>query len=183
MLSDVMNYYSFIRDFKGAGYFETEHHQQIVKELKVAIKQGQMVALSGIVGCGKTTTLKAIQQELNKEKEVVGFYISGHPLDQFKNATRALNIRTLDQLENFEKQEITVAGIVTSKVIKQGQRGSFTIVTIEDTRTSVEIPLFNQDHENFADSLEENNLVLIKGKVQKSYRGDKFEIKISSPWV
>jgi type II secretory pathway predicted ATPase ExeA len=71
MLSDVMNYYSFIRDFKGAGYFETEHHQQIVKELKVAIKQGQMVALSGIVGCGKTTTLKAIQQELNKEKEVL----------------------------------------------------------------------------------------------------------------
>ena len=29
MLSEVMNYYSFIRDFKGAGYFETEHHQQI----------------------------------------------------------------------------------------------------------------------------------------------------------
>ena len=51
MLNDVMNYYSFIRDFKGAGYFETEHHQQIVKELKVAIKQGQIVALSGIVGC------------------------------------------------------------------------------------------------------------------------------------
>jgi type II secretory pathway predicted ATPase ExeA len=71
MLSDVMNYYSFTRDFKGAGYFETEHHQQIVKELKVAINKGQMVALSGIVGCGKTTTLKAIQQELNKDKEVL----------------------------------------------------------------------------------------------------------------
>ena len=65
MLSDVMNYYSFIRDFKGAGYFETEHHQQIVKELKVAIKQGQMVALSGIVGCGKTTTLKVTVSAIN----------------------------------------------------------------------------------------------------------------------
>lgn len=119
-------------------------------------------------------------ERLNKEKEVVGFYISGHPLDQFKNATRALNIRTLDQLEHFDRQEITVAGIVTSKVIKQGQRGSFTIVTIEDTRTSVEIPLFNQDHENFSDSLEKDDLVLIKGKVQKNYRGDKFEIKINS---
>lgn len=71
MLSDVMEYYSFSRDFKGVGYFETEHHQQVVKELKAAIKQGQMVALSGIVGCGKTTTLKAIQQELKNEKEVL----------------------------------------------------------------------------------------------------------------
>jgi len=71
MLSDVMDYYSLIRNFQGAGYFETEHHQQIFKELKAAIKQGQMVALSGIVGCGKTTTLKAIRDELTREKEVL----------------------------------------------------------------------------------------------------------------
>ena len=72
MLSDVMDYYSLTRNFQGAGYFETEHHQQIFKELKTAIKQGQMVALSGIVGCGKTTTLKAIRDELTREKEVLG---------------------------------------------------------------------------------------------------------------
>jgi type II secretory pathway predicted ATPase ExeA len=71
MLSDVMDYYGLTRNFQGAGYFETEHHQQLLKELKAAIKQGQMVALSGIVGCGKTTTLKAIRNELTKEKEVL----------------------------------------------------------------------------------------------------------------
>lgn len=71
MLSDVMDYYSLSRDFRGVGYFETEHHQQVFKELKAAIKQGQMVALSGIVGCGKTTTLKSIRQELINEKEVL----------------------------------------------------------------------------------------------------------------
>jgi type II secretory pathway predicted ATPase ExeA len=71
MLSDVMDYYGLTRDFQGTGYFETEHHQQILKELKTAIKQGQMIALSGIVGCGKTTTLKAIRQELSQEKEVL----------------------------------------------------------------------------------------------------------------
>jgi len=44
MLSDVMEYFSLTRDFRGVGYFETENHKQIFKELKVAIKQGQMVA-------------------------------------------------------------------------------------------------------------------------------------------
>jgi type II secretory pathway predicted ATPase ExeA len=71
MLSDVMEYFGLTRDFRGVGYFETENHKQIFKELKVAIKQGQMVALSGIVGSGKTTTLKAIRQELIKENEVL----------------------------------------------------------------------------------------------------------------
>ncbi|MEF3073943.1 AAA family ATPase [Methylobacter sp. Wu1] len=71
MLSDVMDYYGLAQDCQGAGYFETEHHQQIAKELKAQVKQGRMIALSGIVGCGKTTTLKAIRQELIKEKEVL----------------------------------------------------------------------------------------------------------------
>jgi len=71
MLSDVMEYYGLTRDFHRAGYFETDHHKQIFKELKAAIKQGKLVALSGIVGCGKTTTLKAIQKELIKEREVL----------------------------------------------------------------------------------------------------------------
>jgi len=43
-----MDYYSLTRDFPGVGYFETEHHQQIFKELKAAIKQGQMVALLAV---------------------------------------------------------------------------------------------------------------------------------------
>lgn len=71
MLSDVMDYYSLIWDFRGVGYFETEHHQQISKELKAAIKQGQIVALTGIVGCGKTTTLIAIKEELARDKEIL----------------------------------------------------------------------------------------------------------------
>jgi type II secretory pathway predicted ATPase ExeA len=71
MLSDVMDYYSLIWDFRGVGYFETEHHQQISKELKAAIKQGQIVALTGIVGCGKTTTLIAVKEELGRDKEIL----------------------------------------------------------------------------------------------------------------
>ena len=49
-----MAYYGFTRDVRYVGYFETVQHQQIVVALKTAIKQGQLVALSGIVGCGKT---------------------------------------------------------------------------------------------------------------------------------
>ena len=64
MLSDVRNYYGLARDFGLAGYFETEHSEQIVRELKLEIKTGKLLALSGIVGCGKTTILRRIQEAL-----------------------------------------------------------------------------------------------------------------------
>jgi len=71
MLSDVRNHYGLARDFGQAGYFETEHSEQIVSELKLEIKAGKLVALSGIVGCGKTTILRRIQEALSQDKEIL----------------------------------------------------------------------------------------------------------------
>ena len=64
MLHEVMAYYGFRRDLRHVGYFETAQHQQIVAALKAAITQGQLIALSGIVGCGKTTTLYRLHEVL-----------------------------------------------------------------------------------------------------------------------
>jgi type II secretory pathway predicted ATPase ExeA len=69
MLSEVMIYYGLARDFGQAGYFETEQSRQLLKELKLAIQAGKLVALSGIVGCGKTTTLRHVQEQLGKDKD------------------------------------------------------------------------------------------------------------------
>ncbi len=71
MFSELMEYYGLSRDFQNVGYFETEEHQKIFKELKAAINSGRLVALSGIVGCGKTTVLRRIQEVLVQEKEIL----------------------------------------------------------------------------------------------------------------
>jgi len=71
MLSDVMDYYGLQRDFRHVGYYETAPHQQVFATLKAAIKRGQRVVLSGIVGCGKTTTLLRMQEALRREQEIL----------------------------------------------------------------------------------------------------------------
>jgi type II secretory pathway predicted ATPase ExeA len=71
MLHDVMDHYGLHRDFRHAGFFETEQYQLLFTELKTAIRQGQLVAVSGIVGCGKTTLLQRIQEELAREKDIL----------------------------------------------------------------------------------------------------------------
>ena len=71
MLRDVMDYHGLHRDFRQAGFFETAQYQQLYMELKTAITQGQLVAVAGLVGCGKTTLLHRVQAEVVREKEIL----------------------------------------------------------------------------------------------------------------
>lgn len=71
MLRDVMDYHGLRRDVRQAGFFETEQYHQLYMELKTAITQGQLVAVAGIVGCGKTTLLQRVQVELVREREIL----------------------------------------------------------------------------------------------------------------
>ncbi len=71
MLLDVMAHYRLIKDFRHAGFFETEQHKRIFRQLKTAIPNGYLIAVSGIVGSGKTTTLRRLQAILRKENKVI----------------------------------------------------------------------------------------------------------------
>jgi type II secretory pathway predicted ATPase ExeA len=59
------------RDFRHVGFFETGQYHQLFAALKTAIRQGQLIAVSGIVGCGKTTLLKRVQEELVRDRETL----------------------------------------------------------------------------------------------------------------
>lgn len=71
MYFDVMHYFGLHRSFDHAGYFETEPQAQLFKELKPLLRQGRLVAVSGIVGCGKTSTLQRLQSNLAQDKDVI----------------------------------------------------------------------------------------------------------------
>ncbi len=67
MLSDVMEHFGLLKEFQNDDYFETDHHKQIFQNLKVAIRQGRLIALTGIVGSGKTITFRRIYDNLQEE--------------------------------------------------------------------------------------------------------------------
>jgi type II secretory pathway predicted ATPase ExeA len=66
-----MHYFSLVREFDQAGYYETAHHQFLLKEIAAAIKKGRIIVLAGIVGCGKTKILLQLQQALIQENAVL----------------------------------------------------------------------------------------------------------------
>jgi type II secretory pathway predicted ATPase ExeA len=73
MLNDVMNYYGLAREFQYAGfnvgYFETEHLNQIFKDICAAIHTGGFIMLTGPMGSGKTAALLRVRRALQEDKE------------------------------------------------------------------------------------------------------------------
>ena len=71
ILPEVLTFFGLQREFRNAGYFETEQAQRIALALKPAIEAGHLIALTGITGCGKTTTTRRIRQDLDKERKIL----------------------------------------------------------------------------------------------------------------
>jgi type II secretory pathway predicted ATPase ExeA len=71
MRQEVMSHYGITREFRDAGFYETDKHMQIRRELKSAVKQGKFITMAGIVGCGKTTTLHRLQEQLQAEGNIL----------------------------------------------------------------------------------------------------------------
>lgn len=71
MLVEVMNHYGFTKPLDQAGYYETDHLQKILKDIKAAILKGRLIAVCGVVGCGKTAMMRRLQQQLRDETRVI----------------------------------------------------------------------------------------------------------------
>lgn len=71
MRNEIMRHFNLTKEFRQAGYFETEHLKEIFRDVKDDIKLGKLIAISGMVGSGKTVFLKRLQDELAREKEIL----------------------------------------------------------------------------------------------------------------
>lgn len=70
MLSGVMEHFGLSKSFAQAEGFETDHHRQLLKDLKIAIDEGGIIALTGMLGSGKTVFLGRLRDQLRHEGQI-----------------------------------------------------------------------------------------------------------------
>jgi DNA polymerase-3 subunit alpha len=123
-------------------------------------------------------------ERLNREKEVIGIYLSSHPLDDFKLEIDAFCTTTLTELQNlkdYADREVTVAGIVIetkSGISKNGKPwGSF---TLQDYTDSFRLMLFDKDFVEHSKYCNIGYYLLVKGKIQKRQYNDEYDFRIKS---
>ncbi|TPG67289.1 DNA polymerase III subunit alpha [Hymenobacter nivis] len=97
-------------------------------------------------------------EQLRREKDVVGFYLSGHPLDSYKLELDAYCTCGLEKVEGHKNKEINVAGLITNVAFKTTKMGqSFATFTLEDYETSISPALFRDDYTRFAPLINPRN--------------------------
>ena len=124
-------------------------------------------------------------EKLTKEREMVGLYLSAHPLDDYKIIIDHMCKTQLSELENLDAlkgQEIAVAGMVVgvqNLMTKTGKPwGKF---KLEDYNGGHEFALFGKDYENFRKYLFPDYFLFVRGRVQaKPYNDKELEFKIIS---
>ncbi len=115
------------------------------------------------------------EEMLSLEKEVLGVYVTGHPLEEYEEGWRK-NITAMttdfivdeetDEAKVAEGQFVTIGGMVSGKTVKITKTGKYmAFLTLEDLVGSVEVLVFPKDYEVNRDLLEENAKLFIRGRV------------------
>ncbi len=106
-------------------------------------------------------------EKLTGEKEMLGFYITGHPLDAHMDKVRELATHTTGKLEGLAKNtEIALCGILTGIARRRSKEGKlWASMQIEDLEGSIEAMVFSTQYERLMSSLSEDKAVLVRGLV------------------
>jgi DNA polymerase-3 subunit alpha len=106
-------------------------------------------------------------EKLTNEKEMLGFYISGHPLDQFSDKVAELATHFTSGLENAAKNtEVALCGILLGIQRKRNKDGKlWAAMQIEDKEGSLEAMVFSTQYERLLPVLNEDKAVLVRGLV------------------
>ena len=174
---------AFKSEIKREQYFATnakgEPFLDVLTRFGTSYQQSMMEAQYSLFGAEmvEVTTPPIPQAEewstlerLNKERDLVGIYLSGHPLDEYAVIVRHVcNVHAVDleDLSPFVNCEFSLGGIITHVKTGVSKRGApYGVVTIEDYTGQGEIPLFGQDWATWAGYMMQGSTIYVTGQIQ-----------------
>ena len=126
----------------------------------------------------------SIMEKLSKEKSVVGIYISGHPLDDYRNELKYFCNASLSILQNQTKlidRDLSFGGIITSaKHLTSKNNKGWGIFTLEDYSDSYEFRIFGEEYLRFRHFLVLNSFIHIRIKVVKVWKEGDTRMRFSN---
>jgi len=112
-------------------------------------------------------------ERLTREKEILGFYISGHPLEPFRTECELFATHTVAQLGQWTPEPIALGCVVTSirRQISKRSGAEFARLTVEDFSGSSEVLVFPEAWSVLADQIRPDVPILLKGGYSRRDQG------------
>ena len=130
---------------------------------------------------------------LKKEKDMVGMYLSDHPLKRYEFELETFTSCRLSELDDLvtecerehRQQKVFIAGFITSTEVKTSRTGKpFAKTTLEDFSGTYELALFGKDYETFMPYLTEHTAIFVEGEIREAYfsKSDDNEKTTNAPY-
>src|SRR5438477_6998126 len=135
----------------------------------------------------RLTTRWSDHEKLSYEKELLGFYVSGHPLDAYVELFAAKNYRSIASLSDLDdRASFKVAGAIVQveKKFTRKEGKPFAVVWLEDLTTVLEVVVWNEVYLKVSDALAAGRVVELKGTLDKreeALRATALEIRLLAP--
>ncbi len=105
-------------------------------------------------------------ERLLAEKETLGLYLTGHPIDQYEGELKRFVEQRLADLQPTRRGVTTrVAGLLLGQRIQKGQRGTRAFIQLDDRTGRVEVTLFNENYEQYKHLLGKDVVLVVEGEV------------------
>ncbi len=114
-------------------------------------------------------------ERLNLEKQLIGFYFSGHPLDEYKEIWQDVVTVNLGQIETYKIGNCVIVGIIKNiKQINTAKGGKMAFATLEDYNGEIEVTFFSGPWERCQNIIKDDSVVILKGKIDYQKDKDKY---------
>ncbi|WP_286911433.1 DNA polymerase III subunit alpha [Idiomarina sp. UBA4520] len=161
------------------------HRAALMATLEKAIRQAEQHLQAEQIGQSDmfgvlTTEPEAVEQEfvqvrqwpeavwLEGERETLGLYLTGHPINRFRSELKHYVSNTLSNVGPTPKdQSVAIAGLVIDIRVLTNKRGQrFAIVTLDDKTARMDVRLFSNEYESYQELLEKDRILWVKGEVR-----------------
>ena len=130
--------------------------------------QGEEPVAPALVQCDEIP----LEEKLEMEREMLGFYFSGHPMDVYSEEIRGFTTHYVDQISSAPIGNLSVAGTITEIRKINTRKGVMAFVTIAGRKGSAEVLFFSDVLEKYGDLILKGSLLLFEGEVTEG-KGDR----------
>lgn len=158
----------------------TSHRAQLLKSVTRALEVAEQLAENiQQIGLFDTTGDKSdsgawhlvdeiawsMRRTLQEEKQALGFYLSGHLFDEYRDEVKQFSKQSLAQIT--EGRERVLVGVIVGIRTQMSQRGKMLIVLLDDSTAQLEVTIYNELYETQRHLFKEDELIVVRGQVRQ----------------
>jgi DNA polymerase-3 subunit alpha len=119
------------------------------------------------------------KERLGGERDTLGLYITGHPIDEYKDEVRRFAPNRISDLREDRQGNQVIVGLIMETRTMNTQRGTMGVMKLDDSSGQIEVTLFSEAYAQYRELLVKDTIVIAEGRISMSDKTQKLEMRAS----